>query len=170
MITKIKLTFLAVALFLMTFAQDNNDLTSKIVAGDNMPTFIAQTLSGKTINTDELQGRPVLLIFFATWCEPCVKELPHIEELRQQYRNDELAILCVGREHSLTDLEQFNKKYNFTFDIAADPDRKIYALFAEKDIPRNYVIGKNGKVVYKSVGFSKEKFSAMKIKIEELIK
>jgi hypothetical protein len=91
-----------------------------------------------------------------------MSELPKVEkDIWQQLKHDHFLILAIGREHTQEELLKFNKDRNYTFLIAPDPARAVYNLFAKEYIPRNYVIGKNGKILFQSIGYSAEKFGRM---------
>lgn len=125
------------------------------------------TLDGKIVKMEGLKGKVVLINFFATWCGPCMGEMPHVEkDIWGQLKSEKLVVLAIGREHSKDELIKFNKEKGFTFLIAPDPKREVYGLFAKQFIPRNYVIGKDGRIAFQSMGYSAEEFS----KMVELIK
>jgi len=100
--------------------------------GDQAPTFSLATPDGMKIRLPELRGRVVLLNFFATWCGPCQQELPHLQKIWDEMcSNGDFAMVVVGREESAATVAQFKAEHNFTFPMAADPDRSIYAMYAD---------------------------------------
>jgi len=138
--------------------------------GQKAPLFSVTTLDGIDFSSKSLKGKVVLLNFFATWCGPCMAELPEVEkEIWSKFQLDDLIVLAIGREHNEKELKEWNNKKKFTFYIAPDPDRNIYSKFATKYIPRTYLIDKRGKIVFQSIGFNKEEFDELKRKIDELL-
>jgi tetratricopeptide (TPR) repeat protein len=80
--------------------------------------------------------------------------LPQLESLVWQPLKDRgLSVLAIGREHSLAEVESYKSKLKLTMPVGADPDRSIYAKYATRSIPRNFLIDKNGKIIYTSIGF-----------------
>ncbi len=130
--------------------------------GDKAPEFTITTLDGKVFNTKELKGKTIYLNFFATWCGPCMKEIPHVEkEIWQTIKNENFVMLAIGREHSIEEMKKFKADKKLTMPIAADPKREVYSLFAPQNIPRNIVISKNGTVLWNKHGFEEGEFNEM---------
>jgi len=167
----VKKTFLFLFLvpaLLFAQAEDKYTLTK---IGQDVPSFTVKTIDGKTISMSELKGKVVLLNFFATWCGPCMSEMPRVEkEIWQKYKGDKFIVLVIGRGHTAEDMIKFNKEKGFTFLIAPDTKNEIYGKFATRVIPRNYIIDKNGKIAFQGVGYIAEEFEKMKGKIEKLLK
>ncbi|MFV8346561.1 TlpA family protein disulfide reductase [Flavobacterium sp. ZB4P13] len=140
--------------------------------GQQAPNFTIKLEKGKTINLSSLKGKVVLLNFFATWCGPCMVEMPILQqEVWTKYKeNKNFALMSFGRGHSAEEVNLFRDKKKFDFPIYADKDKSVYNLFATQYIPRNYLIDKNGIIVYTSIGYSPEEFEKMKEKINELLK
>ena len=139
-----------------------------IKVGDQVPSFNYITLTNDTIDISALKGKVVFMNFFATSCPICIKELPFVEkDIWSKYKDhEEFELLVLGREHSAEEMIAFKEKTGYTFNIIPDPGRKIYSLFAEKYIPRNVVIDRNGKIIYQATGFNDEEFSQLKKIIE----
>lgn len=137
---------------------------------DKVPSFELRTLDGQNVKVTDLRGKVVLLNFFATWCGPCLEEMPHLEKkIWQRFKNEKFTVIAIGREHSNSELIVFKKKNKLTFPIGGDPKRKIYELFAKNYIPRNYVIDTEGKIIFQSIGYTKGEFDNMIKTIEKAV-
>ena len=132
--------------------------------GQAVPEFSYVTLNNDTININDLKGKVVFMNFFATSCPVCIKELPSIEnEIWTKYKdNENFELIVFGREHIANEMIAFKEKTGYTFNIVPDPKRKIYSLFAEKYIPRNIVLDREGEIIYQVTGFTDEEFSKLK--------
>lgn len=148
--------------------ENEGNLTQK---GQAAPTFTVTSLDGEQFKLSDLKGKVILVNFFATWCGPCMKELPELEkQLWPRFKNENFKMISIGREHTKAELKKFQSAKKFTFPIAADPQRQIYAKYAEKYIPRNYIINKEGQVIFQGKGFSQKELDEMMMIIEKAIK
>jgi len=143
--------------------------TAPVDIGSEAPEFTVNTIDGEAITLSGLKGKVVLLNFFATWCAPCRSELRHVQsEIWDRFRGDNFAIVAVGRGHASAELEEFRDELGLTFPVASDPDEKIFAKYAQRGIPRNYIIDKSGEIVYQSIGYSEFEFLKLHRKLAEL--
>jgi len=135
---------------------DDSTLTK---VGDKSPVSSIRTIDGKEV---KLEGQVVVLNFFATWCGPCMSEMPHLQKkLWEPLEKKGLVLIAVGREHSEAEVKAFKDKKGFTFAFAADPKREIFGKFATQSIPRCVVVGKDGRIKYQSVGFEEAEFEKL---------
>lgn len=166
---KSKLITVALLIFFYShsFAQADIEQTGILKVGDAVPLFTTTSLSGKAFSSTELKDKVVLINFWATWCPPCKVELPLLQEnIYNKIKDKNFAVLCISRGEKEEIVKKFIQEKKYTFPVYIDPQTTTYNLFATKYIPRNFVIGKNGKVIWSSVGFSEKEFNLM-IKIIE---
>lgn len=156
---RIILTILFTIAFITLF-YGQNDTTTFVKAGDTAPSFTCRTIDGKTIDISKLKGKIIMINFFATWCPPCNLELPVLQKnVWNRYKdNPDFVLLILGREHNEKEVRDFAASKNLTMPFAPDPDRKIFSLFASQNIPRNVIIGRDGKVLSESTGYTEEEF------------
>jgi peroxiredoxin len=167
--------FILAASFNYTFSQNSNEdymKTSLVQLKQTAPEFSFTNKDGKTVNLSDYKGKVILINFFATWCGPCMQEMPLIQSdiWNTLKDNPNFIILSLGRDHSQEEINKFIEQKKFTFPIYADKGKVVYSLFAKQYIPRNYLIDKNGKVVYASTGFSMQEFEELKATIDKQLK
>ncbi len=140
----------------------NDKSVEKVKVGDVAPDFTVITPDGE-LTTADLKGKVVLINLFATWCPPCRKELPVLEkQVWEKYKgNDDFVLLVIGREHTSEELLKFAADQKMDLPFYPDSKREIFNQFAIQSIPRNYIINKDGKIVYASKGFSNIEFKHM---------
>jgi thiol-disulfide isomerase/thioredoxin len=157
--------------FNLVSGQSEQEKSSKTVLNQDVPTFKFKPVSQqKHIDITELKGKTVLVNFFATWCGPCLKEIPFLKsEIYEPFKDEEFVILMIGREHSDEIVAAFKAEKDIPFYVVGDEDRSIYDLFAEKYIPRNYIINPDGKIVYQHVGFNDKEFEDMVAILKETL-
>jgi peroxiredoxin len=143
-------------------------------AGDIAPDFTVEMLNGEKIKLSDLRGKVVLLNFWATWCPPCMMEFNEIpDQIIKRFEGKDFVLLAISRGETreavaakMTTL----KSKGIDFPVGLDPTKKIYDQYAKEFIPRNFVIDRDGKVAYTTLGYSKEELAELVGKIEELLK
>lgn len=163
-------TSLCLLLALVGKAQDDNSDIVKV--GTAMPSFTLVSDDGSTLSSASFKGKVMLVNFFATWCPPCQKELAAVQQtLWPKYKdNKNFALLVIGREHTGAELQKYNEKKGFTFPLYPDKSRAVFGAFAKNLIPRSYLIGKDGKVIYATKGYTDEEFAELMQQIEKALK
>ena len=112
--------------------------------------FTLTELGGKTWTLKEQRGKVVVLNFWATWCPPCRKEMPDLETLYQQFKEQGLVILAISDEDA-GKVRPFIAQQKVTYPILLDPGRKVNELFQIEGIPKTFVYDRNGKLVAQSI-------------------
>jgi len=137
--------------------------STNIIEGQKVPDFVFTTTVGKEFSSEELKGKVVLLNFFATWCPTCMKEMPALQkQVWEKYGDDKAFFLVsIGREQNMKKMKNFKKEKGYDFQFAPDTGRIIYSKFADKYIPRNVVVDKEGTIVYQSTGYTEGEFKDM---------
>lgn len=108
------------------------------------PPFERTNLDGKSVNLGDLRGHPVLVNFWATWCEPCRVEMPGLEAVYQQYEARGLRILAVDLGETPDTMRTWEKQFGITFDMLVDGQEDVAALYQIRGQPSTYVISPSG--------------------------
>jgi len=163
------LTIILLIFTINLMAQEENTFVKE---GQKAPDFTISLENGQTKSLSDLEGKVVWINFFATWCPPCRKELPHLQEaVYEEFKNrDDFEVLVIGREHTWEEVGKFKKDNNYTLPFYPDPERKIFSKYAKQTIPRNFVIDKDGNIAVASTGYNKEDFEKIISKVEDLLK
>lgn len=167
---KTKQFLLTICLFtfsLSLFAQDGFTL---VKTGQKAPDFTFETAPGITAKLSDFKGKVVWINFFATWCGPCRQELPYLQkEVFDKLKdNKNFELIILGREHSWEEINKFKAEQKFNMPFYPDPERKIFSLYAKQNIPRNFIIDKNGNVALASTGFTEQEIQGIIKKLEIL--
>ncbi|QGY42634.1 redoxin domain-containing protein [Maribellus comscasis] len=159
-------------LFLFTGSLFAQDEFTKAKKGEKAPDFTFETAPGKTQKLSDFKGKVVWINFFATWCPPCRKELPHLQkEVYNKYKNnDDFVLIILGREHNWDEINKFKREQKFTMPFYPDPEREVFSVYADQNIPRNFIVDKDGNIAVSSIGFEEKEFESIKQKVETLLK
>lgn len=159
-----KLTLCFVLMLLCLSPAVAQEIESYTRVGQPMPEFAFTTLDGKRSSVGELKGKVVFVNFWATWCGPCLAEMPRMErEVWQKYkRSPDFFMVAIAREQTEEEIAPFLKENRLTFPAAPDPVREVYKLFGNGGIPRSYVVGRDGRILFQSVGYNEGEFEKLK--------
>ena len=185
--TNIDIKIAIILLFFVSFtlninAQDNDDSlrlelekASIIKTGDTAPDFSVEMLDGRILKLSDMKGKVVLINFWATWCGPCMQEFQVIPEklLKRFEGNSDFVFIPVSREETRETVSKKMiqlKESGIDFPVGLDPDKSVYSLYAESYIPRNYLINREGEVVYATIGYEEKEFAELVDTIEKMLK
>ncbi len=116
--------------------------------------FELQNMDEETIKLSDYRGKVVLLNFWATWCPPCVREMPSMERLQQLVGEDGFKVVAVNQMEEPDDVFAFTGQIELdpTFDILFDTASKVSQAYAVRGLPTTYLIDKKGNIRYRAVG------------------
>jgi len=122
-----------------------------VVAGDSAPGFEVTTDSGKKISVDNFGGRLLIVNFWATWCPPCINELPALNALAAELKRDGVVVVGISVDKDKAVYDRFLKKVKLNFETSRDPGADISADYGTFKYPETYVISRDGKVLEKFI-------------------
>ena len=120
------------------------------------PDFALEDLEGEEVDLKSLRGKTLLLNFWATWCGPCIRELPHVQRIHDEFNESDLVVLGINSE-SGEKAQRFMHKYGYTFKSLKDEGGKVMALYQIQGIPTSVIIDPEGIVQHYMVGYRPEK-------------
>ena len=122
------------------------------------------------IDFSEYRGKVVYLDFWASWCIPCREAFPWMNDLNEQYDDDELVIIAVNLDTERADAETFLEQVPANFEIAYDPDGKTARAYELKGMPTSLLIDQRGKIAMTKIGFKYSETRKVESKIRELVR
>jgi peroxiredoxin/outer membrane lipoprotein-sorting protein len=123
--------------------------------GKEAPDFTLKTFKGATVQMKKLRGKVVLLSFWASWCGPCRQEMPVIEKLSHQYRDQGFLVFGVNDEDRDT-IQDYIKENGYSFPTLVDEEQEAMKLYHVGAIPTTVVVDREGKIASYQVGTSSE--------------
>ena len=118
--------------------------------------FTLRDLDGHDWSMKDLHGKVVLVNFWATWCPPCRKEMPSLQQLYTRFKDQGLVILAISDEPS-DKVQPFVSKININFPVLLDPTKAVHQLFTIEGIPKTFVYDREGKLVAQSIDMRTDK-------------
>jgi peroxiredoxin len=153
------LLFVAVTVLVIILSLKLNDssfkFSNQVAIKDNLPApdFTFPGLDGKKVSLSDYKGKVVLVNIWATWCSPCVEEMPSMEKLYRKFKGENFEILAVSiDEPGLKAVAPFMKKSNLTFPALIDSEGAIKAVYGITGIPESFIIDQQGILLKKIVG------------------
>ena len=119
--------------------------------GTPAPDFTVQD-SDRKVSLDEFHGKVVVLNFWATWCPPCIDEMPSLVEMQQHMRNKGIEVLAVSVDADQDAYQSFLKAHNVDLLTVRDPDQKSNNLYGTFKFPETYIIDRKGVLRRKFIG------------------
>lgn len=132
-------------------AGDTADVSGPIAKGDAYRDFTATLTDGSEFTLSDHEGKVILLNFWATWCGPCVGEMPAFEKLQETYGED-LVLVAVNSGEDEETVTSFLEENGYTFPVVLDPEYAVAMLYPTDGIPYTVIIGTDGKVAVTQVG------------------
>jgi len=163
---KSKISYYGAILFLLTFIvlvvvwmlQPNRSLIKStkqpaIAVGLPAPDFTYPGLDNNMVSLSDYRGKVVLVNIWATWCRPCVEEMPSMEKLYQKFKDDDFEILAVSIDSvGLKAVVPFMQQYKLTFPALIDPKGTIARTYKTTGVPESFIIDKDGVLLKKIIG------------------
>ena len=122
------------------------------------PDFILEDLSGKRVSLEDFKGKVIFLNFWATWCPPCVLEMPSMENLHKEFGKEGLVVLAINFRETRKQVKAFAKEHKLTFTVLIDPEGSVFELYQVWGLPVTTIINRQYEIVGRAMG-SREWYS-----------
>jgi peroxiredoxin len=124
--------------------------------GASIPNFELKDIDGKTFKLGDQLGRgPILIDFWATWCKPCLRELPHLETLRKKYESQQLLVVAISVDESRTvsNVKSYVKTRGFGFRVLLDPNQEVFRKLGGRAMPHQVIVAPDGSRIAVHTGY-----------------
>jgi peroxiredoxin len=134
------------------------DVKSASDVGNSAQDFTARDTDGNTFRLSDHIGKQVVLIdFWATWCQPCLAEMPHLEKMYDEYKSQGLLVVAVSMDgpESIADVPAFAKRNQMNFPVLLDEDSSIASIYnPRKSAPLSAIIDRQGRIAAVREGYN----------------
>jgi thiol-disulfide isomerase/thioredoxin len=120
--------------------------------GGTTPALALADLDGRRHTLEDYRGKVVLLNFWATWCEPCLAEMPSMQTLERRLAGRSFAILAVNHGESRTKVADFTRRLTVGFPVLLDPNTEAPRAWRVRVLPASFLVDASGRVRYSVVG------------------
>jgi len=132
--------------------------------GGPAPSFELKTLKGKIFKSSDLKNKAVILNFWATWCVPCIKEMPELNKAYTSFKNDDVEIIAINFEETRSEVDEFVNKYHLEFPILLDKYGDVSQDYRVRNLPVTYFISPDGIIMDLVLGGITQKLIETKLK------
>lgn len=132
-----------ISLFGLTMIQKG----APALAGVSAPEFTLKTFEGQTLTLSELRGKPIVLNFWASWCNPCREEAPLLEATWRKYKEQGLLVIGADYVDTETEAKKYLAEFNITYPNGPDVQTKISQTYRITGVPETYFITRDGKLL-----------------------
>ncbi|WP_162230771.1 TlpA family protein disulfide reductase [Marinagarivorans algicola] len=139
---------------LLAFFVSNVNAATKLAIGDVPPNYLGKDSEGVEIHLSENKGKIVIISFWASWCPPCLKELPILENIQNKLGEDQVKVVAVNYRDNNKQYRAITKQLEaFKLTLTRDKRGSLSRKFGVKNIPHLFIVGKSGKIIYQSIGY-----------------
>jgi peroxiredoxin len=157
----------------------NRDRFAPVDIGSRAPDFTLPDLAGRQISLSDLRGRVVLLNLWATWCPPCVEEMPSLQQLQDRLGAEGLSVVAISVDAAPGtpgpfgepggDVEAFAREFGIEFTILLDPAAGVQRRYNVTGLPTTFLIDREGRVVERVLGARDWDSAPMAARIRQLL-
>jgi peroxiredoxin/outer membrane lipoprotein-sorting protein len=120
--------------------------------GSEAPDFMLADTQGGQVHLQDLRGKVVVVDFWATWCPPCREQMPHLQQIHQQFSDKGVVVLGLDVGEDGPSVSQFARQSAYTFKLLLGSEPSVTELYFVDGFPTTLVVDRQGKIVYRAVG------------------
>jgi peroxiredoxin len=114
--------------------------------------FTVPTPSGETFHLAAQRGKVVMINFWATWCPPCLEEMPAMERLYRRQKDGGFTLLAISVDTDPKKVTPFLREHQLTFPVGLDPKMQLANTYAVRALPSSFMVGRDGTLVALALG------------------
>jgi peroxiredoxin len=126
--------------------------STNVKIGEPAPDFTIKDESGKEVKLSDFRGSLVFLNIWATWCVPCVDEMPEMELMKNAFKDRKFQMMAVSLDTEWDAVKKFYDEHSLTIPVYLDPGRNVYAAYKATGVPETFVIDRNGILIQRYIG------------------
>jgi len=144
-----RIIILIIAIFSLNVNAEN-----VLELGDVPPNYLGRDSDGNDVTLEDNKGKIVIISFWASWCSPCLKELPVLENIQNKIGTDKIKVVAINFKEGRKQFRHIKKQLSsLNLTLTHDKRGSIGNKFGVEAIPNLFIIGKNGKLVFHNVGY-----------------
>ena len=147
-----KLTLLGFVTFFVIFFSSPYGKYTAPALGETVPNFTLRNETGKVVALSEYRGQFVVLNFWATWCPPCLEEMPSLNRLAEKYQGKGIQVIGVSVDENQEAYDEFLARNQISFVTLRDPAHNTSDLYGTRLFPESYIISREGRLLRKVIG------------------
>ena len=148
---KVSITSLVLLLWSFAFAEPAIDLI-ELKHKPPAPEFVLPDMQNKNHRLSDYIGEPVIVTFWATWCPPCIKELPSFNRASAKLKDDGIKLLGININEDIQTIESFELQYPIDFTVLRDETSGQLEVWNMTGLPTTFILDADGRVVYQAMG------------------
>jgi thiol-disulfide isomerase/thioredoxin len=117
------------------------------------PTFVLPGIDNTQVNLEDYRGKVVLVDFWASWCTPCIRSFPWMDEMVEKYGEKGFVVIAINMDQESILAAKFLQRYPNKLTIAFDPQGAVAEQYEIMGLPNSFILNKKGEIVYKHIGF-----------------
>jgi len=159
-------------LFLVFFScnMPQNTGSNNLKNVSQLPDFSLKNLEGKTVQSEDFSQKILVINFWATWCPPCLKEIPHLNELFLDFRSRGVIVLGISMDQGDPDVvQQFIQRHDVKYPVVMGTSSVGDDFGGIRGLPTTFIVDQNGEIIKRFDGYRPSYPKAMKRTVDQIL-